>query len=200
MLKVAESCGGRISITGLKNLSEIQTPVVFISNHMSMLETFLLPAILSSFRGLAIVVKESLIKYPFFGKLLCAIDPIIVTRKSPRDDLKTVLVKGEETLRNGRSVLVFPQATRSQQFDPDHFNTLGNKLAQKAKVPVVPIALKTDFQSIGRILRDIGPINRRKKIHIKVGPPLTIDGNNKEVHYKVTSFIAGSLKEWSNDQ
>ena len=42
------------------------------------------------------------------------------------------------------SVLIFPQTTRELFFDPKKFNTLGIKLAKRAKVPVIPIAVKTD--------------------------------------------------------
>jgi len=48
------------------------------------------------------------------------------------------------------SVLIFPQTTRDLRFDPNKFNTLGIKLAKRAKVPVIPVAVKTDAWGMGK--------------------------------------------------
>ncbi|MBW2177934.1 MAG: hypothetical protein JRH03_13480, partial [Deltaproteobacteria bacterium] len=74
----------------------LKSPRVFVSNHMSVLETFLFPS-----------------------------------------------------LQRNVSVLVFPQTTRGLRFDPDKFNTLGIKLARRAKVPVIPVAVKADAWGVG---------------------------------------------------
>ena len=94
------------------------------------------------------------------------------------------------------SVLLFPQATRSVVFDPGAFNSLAVKLAKKAGVPVVPVALRTDFQKIGRVLKDFGPIDRSKPVYFKFGEPLTVQGNGKAAHQQVISFIASNLRSW----
>jgi peptide chain release factor 2 len=71
-----------------------------------------------------------------------------VTRRHPREDLKQVLTEGAEHLAQGRSVLVFPQATRSTSFDPSTFNTLAVKLAARASVDVVPQFADRDVDDI----------------------------------------------------
>ena len=99
------------------------------------------------------MVKESLLKYPFFGPVLGSREPIVVGRSNPREDLVAVLEGGEARLKQGRSVIVFPQSTRSSVFDPAHFNTIGVKLAKRAGVPVIPVALKTDAWGNGNLQR-----------------------------------------------
>ncbi|OGV59861.1 MAG: hypothetical protein A2283_08030 [Lentisphaerae bacterium RIFOXYA12_FULL_48_11] len=196
ILQAAEACGAKIKISGCENVTRLDKPVVYVSNHMSMLETMLYPGILLAFRGLATVVKESLLTYPVFGHIMCAVDPISVSRRNPRDDLKEVLSKGETILRAGRSVLIFPQATRRVEFNPDEFNSLGVKLAKKAGVPVVPIALKTDFHSNGIRFKDIGDLDRHKPVYFKFGPAMEITGNGRTEHEKTVEFIETNLREW----
>jgi 1-acyl-sn-glycerol-3-phosphate acyltransferase len=107
-----------------------------------------------------------------------------------------VLVEGKESLEAGRSVLVFPQSTRSPVFDPAVFNSLGVKLAARSGVPVVPLALKTDFSGIGPIVKEWGRVDRRKTVHFRFGEPLDPSSGGRTTHAAVVDFIAGSVREW----
>ena len=126
-----ESVGCRIEAAGMEHFRSLEGPCVFIGNHMSTLETFVLPSMIQPWKDVTFVVKESLLKYPFFGPVLGSREPIVVGRSNPREDLVAVLEGGEARLKQGRSVIVFPQSTRSSVFDPAHFNTIGVKLARR---------------------------------------------------------------------
>jgi 1-acyl-sn-glycerol-3-phosphate acyltransferase len=169
---------------------------------MSLLETFLLPCLLLSFneRGIVTVVKQSLVDYPFFGKVLGATGPIAVGRQSAREDLALVLEEGAKGLQAGRSGLVFPQSTRKPSIVEDDFNSIGMKLARRAGVPAVPVALKTDFQGIGGLLRDFGRITRSRTVHFEFGAPLRVRGNGREEHDAAVRFIVGKVTSWQNQQ
>jgi len=195
-INVVEACGGRVKISGINHVIRLSGPRVYIANHMSMLETMALPACLLPFGNLTTVVKESLLEYPLFGVVLRALDPISVTRRNARADLKEVLQKGRATINNGRSILVFPQATRSREFRADHFNSLGVKLAQRSRVPVLPVAVKSDFQGIGRVFRDMGKVHRDQVVHFAIGPPMSVGDDAKAVHQAVIDVIGGNLRNW----
>ena len=196
MLHLIENCKGRFHITGIDNIRNLQEPVVYVSNHMSTLETMIFPGIIASMHEVTFVVKDSLVKHPFFGPVMRARNPIVVSRSNSREDLVKVLTQGQQKLKDGTSVIIFPQSTRNVTFRPSEFNTLGVKLAAKAGVKVIPCAIKTDFWENGRWLRDLGPINRSKPIHIAFGPPLSISGTGKDEHAEIIAFIAEHLKEW----
>ena len=120
----------------------------------------------------------------------------MVGRTDPRKDLEAVMNGGVDLLKNGISIVIFPQSTRSVEFNPEEFNSLGVKLARKAGVEVVPIALKTDFWGNGKLIRELGPIDHHKQIHIKFGEPMQITGNGKEENQRIIDFIKSSLQEW----
>jgi len=195
-LKDLEKCGIKFNISGLNYIRETEGPVVFVANHMSNLETFILPSIILPEKPLVFVIKESLRKSPFFGEIMKATSAISVGRKNPKKDLKTVLTEGEKILKDGISIAIFPQSTRHSYFDKKKFNSLGIKVAKRAGVPVIPLALKTDCLENGKIIKDFGKLNREKIVYFKFGPAVKIEGNGKFEHEKIVEFISSSLKEW----
>ncbi|MBM4148386.1 MAG: 1-acyl-sn-glycerol-3-phosphate acyltransferase [Lentisphaerae bacterium] len=196
-LRLVERCGATVTIEGCGHLAALRGPAVIVANHMSLLETFLLPSIVIAFGDVAIVVKESLVSYPLFGPVVSATRPITVTRRNPREDLEQILTRGEAMLREGRHVLIFPQSTRTTFFSPADFNSIGVKLARRAGAQVVPAALKTDFMGIGKIIRDFGKIDRRNPVHVRFGPPAVITGTGREAHQSCVDFIKTTLHEWN---
>ncbi len=196
IIRLVEFVGGRLEVSGLEGVLEHRGPAVFIANHMSMIDAFFLPGIVQAFNDVTFVLKESLFRYPIFGNIVKAIRPIAVSRRNPREDLRAVLEQGANSLANGCSVIVFPQSTRSAVFDAAHFNTLGIKLARKAGVPVIPVALKSDFQGQSSLHKDAGPVYPEKTIHIRFGFPLTVTGNGQAAHEQVVRFVAGNLEKW----
>ena len=196
IFRFIEKAGGRFEITGMENIVKHEGPVLFISNHMSTLETMIFPCIISPLRKVTFVVKESLIKHPLFKDVMLSRDPIVVGRSDPRKDLEAVMDGGADLLKSGTSIVIFPQSTRSVEFKPEDFNSLGVKLARKAGVPVVPVAIKTDFWGNGSMIKELGPIDSKKTIHIKFGEPFMIKGNGKEENAGIISFIQDSLKDW----
>jgi 1-acyl-sn-glycerol-3-phosphate acyltransferase len=197
ILRALENAGVRIEITGMDNLRIGRGPVVFIANHMSTLETFILPCIIQPVKESTFIVKQSLVTMPVFGPVMRSRDPVVVGRVNPREDLRTVLEEGSKRLAAGRSVVIFPQSTRSLDFNPAEFNTLGIKLALKAGVPVVPIALKTDAWGVGKIIKDFGPLDKNKKVHFAFGKPLEIKGRGAEEHRGIIAFIQDNLANWA---
>ncbi|MDD4775337.1 MAG: lysophospholipid acyltransferase family protein [Syntrophomonas sp.] len=197
ILRWIEHCGGRFHLRGLANIGADEGPVVFISNHMSTLETLVFPCLIEPYKHVTFVVKDNLITNPFFGPVMRSRDPIVVTRNNPKEDFRIVMDKGKRMLAAGWSVIVFPQSTRTTRFEPQHFNSLGIKLARAAQAHVVPVAIKTDFWGNGRFIKDFGPLNRDLDIHMAFGPPIAIKGSGGEELQQVLAFIQEHLQAWS---
>jgi len=198
VFRFIENTGGKFHITGMENINRSTGPVLFIGNHMSTLETMVLPSIIAPLREVTFVVKESLVRHPLFGDVMRSRNPIVVGRTDPRKDLEAVMNGGVDLLSKGVSIIIFPQSTRSLEFKPEEFNSLGVKLAKKAGVEVVPVALKTDFWGTGKRMKELGPLDSNKPIHFKFGEPFQITGNGKEENQRIIDFIKVSLEEWKS--
>jgi 1-acyl-sn-glycerol-3-phosphate acyltransferase len=191
-----ERVGARITIEGTRHLAQLDGPCVIIGNHMSTAETFLLSSIVRPYLPVTFVVKQALVEYPVFKHIMRSRDPIVVGRVNPREDLKAVLDGGRERLARGVSIIIFPQRTRTVTFDREAFNTIGVKLARRAGVPVLPLALKTDAWSNGRWLKDYGRVRPQREVRFAFGEPLPVDGNERAAHAAVIAFIERHLAEW----
>lgn len=194
-----ESVGADIRIDGFDHVRGLESPCVFVANHMSTLETFFLPCIIQPVRDVTFVVKNSLLQYPCLGPILRSREPLVVGRTNPREDLAAVLDGGQRHLEAGRSVIIFPQGTRSHTVDESQFSSLGVKLARKAGVPVVPLALKSDAWGTGSLIKDIGFIRPQWPIRFLFGTPIPITGNGKEEHTAVVSFIKKTFDAWLSE-
>lgn len=195
-LRALEAAGVSFDVCGLEHVAAIEGPCVFIGNHMSTLETFILPVLLLPFKQFTFVVKRSLMDYPVFGHVMRSRDPVAVTRTNPREDLKAVLEGGSDRLRKGMSLVIFPQTTRVPRFASKEFNSMGVKLAKRADVPVIPLALKTDAWGNGRLAKDFGRIDPSRTAHFAFGAPLRVTQQGAAEHHEIIEFIASHLKVW----
>lgn len=199
VLRALEKVGVRFEITGIEHVERLETPCVVVGNHVSLLETTVLPVIIRPIRRVTFIVKESLTTYPVFGHVMRSRDPIAVSQTNPRQDLKAVLNGGVDRLQRGVSIIVFPQGSRTRFFDPAEFNTLGVKLAQRAGVPVVPLALMTDAWENGKYFKDFGRIVPSRGVHFAFGEPMRVEGRGTEQHRAIIEFIRGKLEKWRNE-
>ena len=195
--KLLEAVGGKLHLRNLDNIDKLNgQPAVIIANHMSLLETAILHSIIRPRIDFTFVIKRSLFDVKYFGDIMRSLEAIAVDRVNPRDDFKAVLTEGKERLARGKSIVLFPQATRSETFIPEKFNTIGIKLAKAAGVPVLPLALKTDFLGNGKIIRDMGPVYRNREVYFEFGEPAMVTDTGKELHENIISFIQSRLESW----
>jgi 1-acyl-sn-glycerol-3-phosphate acyltransferase len=126
-------------------------------------------------------------------------NPIAVTRTNPRHDLKVVLEQGRQRLDQGISIIIFPQTTRAP-FNPEQFSTIATKLAGRAGVPLIPLALLTDAWGNGRLIKDMGTIDPAKTVRLRFAPPLEVEGRGQQQHQQVLEFISANLDRWQDNR
>ncbi len=198
-IRKAEAYGSTFYADGWNNRRDYDGPVVYLANHMSTLETILLPFALLTYGPFNVVVKASLSHLPGLEKAAEHMGLIPIGRKSPREDLMTLMNVGAERLKQGNSVLIFAQGTRQPVFSRKQWSSIGTKLAEKAGVPVIPIAVKTDIEPTrpdGKgWFKDFGTVDPSKDIRLRCGPVLT--GSSRDMHKASFDWIRDQLIEWN---
>jgi 1-acyl-sn-glycerol-3-phosphate acyltransferase len=194
----SEKFGIKVTADGWENRNGYKGPVVYLCNHMSTLETIMLPPVLLTYGPFNVFVKASLSRLPALKRAAAHMGLIPLGRRSPREDLMQVFNEGVARIREGSSVLIFPQGSREKVFSRKLYSSIGAKLAEKAGVPVIPIAVKTDCEPTrpdGKgWLKDFGTVDPKKEIRLRCGPPIA--GTAKEMHQKVFDWIKAQLEEW----
>ncbi|MFH1177757.1 MAG: lysophospholipid acyltransferase family protein, partial [Acidobacteriota bacterium] len=127
----------RLKVEGAEQVPRDQ-PVVFMANHESWVDIpGLLAAIPVQVRFLA---KKALFSIPFFGWAITSMGFIPVDRENRRTAVKS-FEDAAARIRAGRSVLVFPEETRTPDGNLLPFQRGGFLIALKAALPIVPVGL-----------------------------------------------------------
>ena len=141
---------------------------IFVSNHISNLD----PAILFSILPRIIVVlKESLGRIPFLGYVM-RLGGFIYVNRQDRESRRQAVEGSITALRNGISLLIFPEGTRSPDggllsFQPGPFS-----IAIEAQVPIVPITVHGTRDLMPKGTASITPGAIRLRFH----PPVITEG------------------------
>lgn len=153
-------------IIGAENVPK--EPCVILSNHQSTWETFFLSGF---FEPLSQVVKRELLYVPFFGWAMALLRPIAIDRSNPKAALKQLASQGDERLRQGAWVLVFPEGTRVPVGQMGKFSRGGTALAVNAGLPVLPVA-----HNAGLFWPKVGWAKYPGTIQVEIGPAMYAEG------------------------
>ncbi|MEG0046069.1 MAG: lysophospholipid acyltransferase family protein, partial [Comamonas sp.] len=132
--------GIQYRVQGMENLpTDPKQGVVLLVKHQSTYETFLMPAIMP--RPLAYVFKKELLKVPFFGWSIGALDMIHIDRAQRSRAFHKVVEQGKRLLDQGTWVIMFPEGTRIKRGEKGEYKTSATRLAIMTGAPVVPVAV-----------------------------------------------------------
>jgi len=127
--------GVRVRVQGVERIPP--GVCLFVANHTSSADA---PAVVGAIpRRIAVLLKESLFKWPIVGQAFRSAHFIPVNRSAHESAVASV-EKATEALRAGQSFLIYPEGTRSPDGRLQRFKKGAVVMAIKAGVPIVPIA------------------------------------------------------------
>jgi 1-acyl-sn-glycerol-3-phosphate acyltransferase len=126
--------GVKVRVEGLERIP--QGVCLFVANHTSAADA---PAVVGAIpRRIAVLLKESLFKWPIVGQAFRSAHFIPVNR-SARDAAIASVEKATEAMKAGQSFLIYPEGTRSPDGRLQEFKKGAVVMAIKAGVPIVPM-------------------------------------------------------------
>lgn len=129
----------RVHITGIENLPKDNTNVCYISNHQSLLDICAYVGILKL--KASPIAKIEVLKAPFVGSFAKGVGAILLDRKSPKSSIKAIL-DGTKELKEGKSVIIFPEGTRSKDLKMNEMKAGSYKMALRAESTIVPLTIQ----------------------------------------------------------
>lgn len=186
---VNKSLQMNVNIKGKENIPN--EACCFIGNHTSILDIPLLMD--SAGRAMGFIAKKEMLKTPVIGYWMQQYNCVPLDRENPREAIK-VIQQGATNLKNGYSMCIFPEGTRSKDGKLGEFKKGSLKLATKAKAPIIPVAIDGAYRAF--------EIDRKFKtidITVTFGKPIyTADltrDEEKELAEKVRGIIAKELNQ-----
>ena len=183
--------GLNLTVVGKENIPN--EPCLFVGNHQS---NFDIPVILSNMnRTTGAVAKKEMEKIPIMSYWMREIHCVFMDRENPREALKAIS-EGVENLKNGYSMLIFPEGTRSRSNNMGEFKKGSMRLAIKAGVPIVPVTLYDTYKAME------GNNGKIKKANAKliIDKPIYLGEMTKEEKANVSDRVQGIIQSNLNKE
>ncbi len=171
---------------------------MFFPNHQGMFD--LLPLIHVCPRPISVVAKKEVQNVPLLRKIFAVMGALFIDREDLRQSMQ-VIQKVSQEVKNGRNFTIFAEGTRSKNGNKlNDFKGGSFKAAQKAKCPIIPVALIDSYKVF-----DTGSI-KKQTVQVHILPPLLWDDYKdmktteiaEEVKRQIEETIAANEDQASN--
>ena len=197
---VAVTIGARIHVHGVEQVQAGRS-YVYVANHSSLIDT---PALFASLPyQFKIMAKRSLFYVPFMGWHLWSSGNFPIDRGDARKTAKSLklVIDG---VRDGKSLMVFPEGTRTPDGRLQEFKHGAFKIAVRAKVPVVPVAIRGTFELLPKttLAPHPGRVDVFIVIDTELGQAINENVSNKRGAYAVAltmqQYLVGYRSCWGS--
>lgn len=174
LLKLA---GCKVEVLGLENIPK-DGSVLYVCNHQSNFDIPLTISYLPKTKGF--IAKIELLKMPFVRDWMKHMKCIFMDRSDIRQQVKGIS-QGVQFLKEGQSMVIFPEGTRSPDGEVKAFKPGGLKLATKSGVSIVPVTIRNSKSIMKKGSLIIKPAN----VEIIISEPIFI---NKEMNKETVAL------------
>jgi len=185
---MAKMIGVKLVLTRHQDAENIG-PAVYVANHQNSYDLFTVPAMVP--KNCVSLGKKSLKWIPFFGQLYWLSGNILIDRANRSKAAGTISKAAEKIKKNGLSIWVFAEGTRSYGRGLLPFKTGAFHTAMSADVPVVPVCMNTTHKTIKLNRWDNGTI------YIEMLAPISLDKSisAREHAQNVHTVMAAKINE-----
>jgi len=190
----------KISYIGKNNIP-LNTPVVFCPNHISELDPML---VLSAFNErekekIYCFCWDKFTKTKLKRYFLRLVNGLPIDRRSIGNASNTLRL-GTELIRQGKSLVIFPEGTRTYDGNLATFQNGAALLAKNNKIPIVPVTLIGVFDAYSKARKGLHFSRDGKRIKIKIlfskpvyGADETVDNMINHVKNKISSNLSQNI-------
>ncbi|MEI6131308.1 MAG: lysophospholipid acyltransferase family protein [Bacillota bacterium] len=179
---------GNITVVGAEKLDPSIT-VCFISNHQSYFDIPIFLGYVKSER--AFLAKVEILKVPILSEWMKMMHCVFIDRNDARKSVAAIK-EATQNLKNGISMVVFPEGTRAKDGVIGDFKPGGFKMAINSEVPIVPVTIDGAFRFFEKGHK--GQVN----VRFVIGDSIETKGLSREeiagLSEKVKQVIASNLE------
>ena len=187
---VMDLAGAKITIIGQENIPKDRT-ALFVANHQG---NFDIPLLMSSIdvpKGF--IAKKELEKWPMISTWMKYINCIFMDRSNLRKSAEAI-VQGTKLLKNGYSMVIFPEGTRSKGGPIQDFKAGSFKLATKSGALIVPITINGTHKLLEANDNKIKGADIELVIHPAIDPTKLEKEELDKLNERVCNIVRSSYK------
>lgn len=180
--------GTKLIVKGQENIPT-DTAVLYVGNHRSFFDVVLTLSLFPRITGY--VAKKEMNHVPILRLWMKNIHCLFLDRENIKEGLKTILA-GVEEVKNGCSLCIFPEGTRNKvndSFLPFHEGSF--KIAEKGKVPVVPMVIVNS----AAIFEDHLPKVKKATVIISFEKPIYLEELDKDTRKSLSTYVGGIISD-----
>jgi len=179
--------GMKYTVLGTENVPK-DTPVLYAANHRSLLDAALGYIAVPNLTGF--VAKKEIRKVPFLNLWMYNVNCLFLDRSDIKAGLKVILTC-IDYIKEGYSIFIAPEGTRSHDKDPLPFKDGSLKPAQKTGCPIIPVAITgTDD-----LFENHKPWLRKTKVILEFGKPIYLNELDPEVQKHPGAYVREKVME-----
>lgn len=179
----------RVKTNGFDHLEQ-EKSYIFIANHQSIFDVFViygwLPFIFKW------IMKSDLKRIPLIGKACDSAGHIFIERANPIAAKQSLQIAAEK-LKNGNSVVVFPEGTRTRTGKMNSFKRGAFNLASELELPIVPITLSGSYERLKTNSLSITPGTITMTVHQPISFDKFSQENRKQGMQEAWNIINSAL-------
>ena len=181
-----------VRVFGLDKLNK-NADYIFAPNHASSLD---IPLILGFLPFWIVPISKIELKWiPFLGWAMQAAGHVFVDRRDHEKAMFSITKIKNSLIKNPRSILIFPEGSRTNDGKVNQFKTGGLSIGISTKIPIVPIAIDGTFESLSKHSKEF--VN--KLLTINIGSPIDTRKYSLDDRKGLANFVNTEVKNLKNE-
>lgn len=176
--------GVNVQVEGLENIP--QEACCFVSNHQGNFDFIAMFATID--KSMGFIAKKEIKKIKIISVWMKELKCVYIDRENIRESLKAIN-EGAENLKNGHSMVIFPEGTRSKGKQMGQFKKGSLKMALKSSVPIVPVTVDGSY----KIFEEHNGGLRKGNIRLIFSKPIYVDKLSKDEQKKLIEIVQNEI-------
>ena len=191
LVPLIDLAGVDFVVKGVENVP-VNEPIIYTPNHAGMFD---IPAVFLNAPTMPMfIAKKELSMFPFLKHWMWVLDCVFVDRKK-KNGSRSSLHEAIEMVKSGRSLVIFPEGTRSKDGKLGEFKGGAMKIAMESGAKVVPVLIEGSRAR----LEETGNITSGT-VYVTFLPPIETKGLEKEDFFKMPEQIRAMLQNERDKQ
>lgn len=186
--KIIRKTDSDVHVTGEEKLPD--GPVLVVANHQGLFDILALLGHLG--KPVGFIAKKEIGKLPIVSNWMKLLHCVFIDRDDRRQSVKAIN-QGTDNLQEGHSIVIFPEGTRGEGSKLTPFKSGSLRLATKANVPILPVAIDGTYQLLEEGKGQVGTSTITLTINDPIYPEDYQDKKHNELAADIQAIIENAL-------